>query len=84
MCDFMRRLGLEYPIDENGELATQPEGAVTVATARGLEEKAQMKKASARAPPVFDNHTKAASFAPAMRSILNNSWFAIPVPALSA
>ena len=48
MCDFMRRLGLEYPVDENGELAIQPEGSVTVATPRGIEQKAQMKHASAQ------------------------------------
>jgi hypothetical protein len=48
MCDFMRCLGLEYPINEDGELTIEPEGHVTVATARGVEQKTQMMRGSAQ------------------------------------
>jgi hypothetical protein len=48
MCDFMRCLGLEYPINEDGELIIEPAGQVTVATARGVEQRTHMRRRSAQ------------------------------------
>jgi hypothetical protein len=44
MCDFMKCLGLDYPIDEDGELRFEPAGQIAVATKRGLEQKAQLEE----------------------------------------
>lgn len=40
VCDFMRKLGLEYPVDENGDSIREPIKQMTIATAAGLESKA--------------------------------------------
>jgi hypothetical protein len=40
LCDFMRKLGLEYPVDENGDVICEPIKHMTIATAAGLESKA--------------------------------------------
>lgn len=40
LCDFMRKLGLEYPVDENGALIHEPLKTLNIATETGLAEKA--------------------------------------------
>lgn len=40
LCDFMRKLGIEYPVDENGDLIREPIKTMTIATPSGLESKA--------------------------------------------
>jgi len=46
LCDFMRKLSLDYPIDENGEPTSQPIASMKIGTAKGLKQKADFEQKS--------------------------------------
>jgi len=48
LCDFMRKLGLEHPVDENGALIREPLKTLNIATEAGLAEKANFDEMLAR------------------------------------
>jgi hypothetical protein len=48
LCDFMRKLGLEYPVDENGDSIRGSIKHMTIATVAGLESKAAFAEVLAK------------------------------------
>lgn len=46
--DFMGKIGLEYPVDENGNLRSEPIKEMNLATEVGLEQKAAFEEALAK------------------------------------
>lgn len=44
LCDFMRKLGLNYPFDEEGEPTSQPITSLLIGTPKGLIQKADFEE----------------------------------------
>jgi len=46
LCDFMKKLGLDYPFDEDGDQETKPIMSIMIATPNGLVQKDDFEKKS--------------------------------------
>ena len=46
LCDFMRKLGLDYPFDEEGEPTTEPITSLLIGSPKGLIQKADFEEKS--------------------------------------